>query len=239
MKVKVKPKKGKPFTTKVTKYSGIRNEKTLKEYMKFKLIRRLAKNVLDLPPMTFKDVVVSYKRNPELDREFSKYLKNEAYNSSVKKQAALAIAPFTAIYVTDIIKSGEGPVIVFTDHPDTLEIIEKALRKKKITTGKITGSTNKTRDRDRLAFQKGNLDVLLCSAGAASEGLNLTISRNMVLNDLPWDHSMFYQLLKRFDRIGQTRKTVVHRMIGTIVYKRIIKSLSEKAEIINIALGDD
>lgn len=238
MKVTVRPKNKKPFKTEVTRYSGIRNQDILQDYMKFKLIRRLAKNVLDLPEMIFKDVVVSYKKNTELEVAFNQFLKGESYNSSVKKQAALSVAPFTAKYVKDIIKSGEGPVVVFSDHPETLDIIEKDLRKAKIASGKITGATSKTRDRDRIAFQNGKLDVLLCTSGAGAEGLNLTISRNMVLNDIPWDHSKFYQLLKRIHRIGQLSKCVVHRMVGTVVYKKIIKSLCEKAEEIKLALGE-
>lgn len=228
-KIRVKGRGGKYFQKEIVKHSGIKNEDILKVYMRFKLIRRLASKVLDLPPMIFKDVVVSYKRDPILEDEFQKYVKGEAYDTKVKSNSAASVAPFTADYVRDIIKSGEGPVIVFSDHLNPLDIIESKLRKNRFKMAKITGKV-KAEDRHKYIkqFQAGELDLILCSVGAASTNITLTRSRNMVLNDPTWDLAAMSQLLKRFHRIGQTRKCVVHKMHGSKVARKISDSLAEK-----------
>ena len=239
MNVTVRPKSGSSFKKKIKKYSGIRNVETLKAYMRFKLIRRLAKNVLDLPPLIQKNVVVSYKDDSQLFNAFKQFEEGEEYNVSVKKQAAVSVANFTADYVRDIISSGEGPVIIFSDHVEPLEIIEKKLKKYK--SAKITGKV-KIEDRQKAInnFQSGKLDLILCTAGAANTGITLTASRNMVLNDIPWDYSMLSQLIKRFHRIGQEASSVVlHKMIGTKVGQKIMDSLMQKAENIKQVLEEE
>jgi len=240
-KVYCNPKNRPSFTTRVKQYTGFKEDKLpeLKKLMAGKLIRRLAKNVLDLPELIFKDITVSYKDDKELEKAFKQFKEGEEYDSSVKRKAAVSVAPFTAKYVKDMIQAGEGPVIIFSDYKDPLSIIEETLSKSKITMGRITGDDSlANRDIDRKLFQAGKLDVILCTVGAAAEGITLTASRNMVLNDLPWAWDKMSQLIKRFHRIGQERKCVVHRMIGTKVYKRIITDLFDKEQTITTILGD-
>ena len=240
-KVYCNPKNRPSFTTRVKVYTGFKENKlpVLKELMEKKLIRRLAKNVLDLPELIFKDITVSYKNDKELEKAFKQFQDGEEYGSSVKRKAAVSVAPYTAKYVRDLVQAGEGPVIIFSDHKEPLSIIKEVLVKAKITMGSITGDDSlANRDIDRKLFQEGKLDVILCTVGAAAEGITLTASRNMVLNDLPWAWDKMSQLIKRFHRIGQTRNCVVHRMSGTKVYKRIINDLFDKEQDITTILGD-
>jgi len=238
MKVKVTSKTGTFYKT-VKKYSGIRNEEELKLFMKHKLIRRLASKVLTLPPLIFKPVQVSYKHDEKLDKAYQAHVKGESFDITAKASSAKNVASFTADYVRDIIKSGEGPVIVFSDHIAPLDVIEKKLNKK-FKVAVITGRTKvEVRHAYVKAFQANELDAILCSVGAASTGITLTASRNMVLNDEPWDASHMSQLLKRFHRIGQTRSCVVHKMFGSSVAKKISMNLAEKQSDINKVIQGD
>jgi len=231
-KVKVKSRHG-SFMKEITKYGRIKNENELKIYMRFKLIRRLAKNVLTLPPLIYKDINVSYKKDTALEKEYEKFVEGKSFDVSTKCKAAVSMASFTADYIRDIVKAGEGPVIVFSDHIQPLDIIQTKLRSK-FKVARIDGRTKiEDRNQNKKDFQAGLLDIILCSVGAASTGITLTASRNMVLNDIPWDAASMSQLVKRFHRIGQNRSCVVHRMSGSSIGKKIIKDLSLKMEDIN------
>ncbi len=231
--VEVKKKRGGSFKKKITKFVGLKNERELKAYMRFKYVRRLASKVLSLPPVVYKNVVASYKESPELEREWRKHQAGKTFNVSVKAEAACLNAPFTADYVKDVFKDGERPIVIFSDHLEPLNVIAHKLKKFKV--GVITGEETDMRKRQDTVnnFQEGLLDFLLCTYGAGATGLNMTRARNMVLNDLSWDAAAMSQAVKRIDRIGQTRKCIIHRIIGNRAGKRISKDLEMKMRDIN------
>jgi SNF2 family DNA or RNA helicase len=82
-------------------------------------------------------------------------------------------------------------------------------------------------------FNKGQLDVLLCTFGAASTGINLTSSNLMVINDLPWEVASLEQAKKRSHRIGQTRPCRIVHVIGSSVDELILKTLNAKMKVIS------
>jgi SNF2 family DNA or RNA helicase len=237
--VRVKGKRGGEFTKKIVKYTGVKNERELIAYMKFKYIRRTAKKVLDLPPLIFKDIPINYKNNEALQTEFDKFLKGEEYDVKTKTKAACVTAPFTSDYVVDLMRSGEKPIIIFSEHIEPLKIISEKLKKKKFSCAFIIGEVGDEQRQSNIQnFQRGEIDVLLCSYGAASTGITLTRSRNMVLNDESWEASTMSQALKRFHRIGQNRTCIVHRIIGTGTNKKINQTLKEKQQDISKIIRD-
>jgi SWI/SNF-related matrix-associated actin-dependent regulator of chromatin subfamily A3 len=138
---------------------------------------------------------------------------------------------FTANYVSSAVESGEGPVVVFSDHRKPIEKMELELSKLKVRS--ITGDVPMG-ERQNIVdmFNNGQLDVLLCSFGAASTGINLTASNLMVINDLPWEVASLEQAKKRSHRIGQKRDCRIVHVIGSSVDDLILRTLNSKTKVI-------
>ena len=132
-------------------------------------------------------------------------------------------------YCNDLLEAGEGPLVVFTDHINPLQILSEGFKKKGYNYGIIQGSTsNKRRATLVHQFQSGHLDVLIGTIGAANTGYNLFAARNLIFNDLSWNPAAILQAEKRIHRIGQKRNCVIHRIIDSDVDKIIVKTLTEK-----------
>ena len=225
--VKIRNKKG-SFT--MTKYHGLqkKNLPKLKALMVDKYIRRWAKDVLDLPPIVEKKVVVSYKENSALLKEFKDF--NAEFKSSppAKAKSALLKAPFTVEYARNLNEQYAGPIIIYSDHVAAAELIAQKLDCPVIT-GKV--NTNKRMEFVK-QFQAGKLDYLVSTIGAGAEGLTLTASNHMILNDLNWVPLKNEQVYFRISRIGATKTSFIHLMIGSIQDKKITENLIKKIEVI-------
>lgn len=213
-------------------YGGMKNVEELRTYIKGHSIKHEA-NVLDLPELTESEVVVSYNDNPDLEKAFREFNGN-AFSAeiTVKVNSAASKAVFTANYVSEAVDSGEGPIVVFSDHRKPIEIMELELSKLRVRS--ITGETTMS---NRAAyvdmFNNNQLDCLLCTYGAASTGINLTSSNLMVLNDLCWTVSEYEQAKKRSHRLGQKRSCRIVHVIGSKVDSLIKKTLESKSKVIS------
>lgn len=211
---------------------GSKNVDELRTYIKPHSIKHEA-SVLNLPELSESDIAVSYKENVELERAFNEF-RGDTFSAeiTVKVQSATATAPFTGNYVSEAIDQGEGPVIVFSDHRNPIEIMELELSKYRVRS--ITGSTSMDKRSEYIRmFQNGQLDCLLGTYGAMSTGHTLTASNLMVLNDPPWSPSEYEQAKKRSHRLGQDRPCRVVRVIGSSVTTLIYKTLASKIKTIN------
>lgn len=89
-----------------------------------------------------------------------------------------------------------------------LSIIEKALKKEKISTTKLTGQTRK-REEVIAAFQEGDVSVFLISLKAGGVGLNLTAADTVIHYDPWWNPAVEKQATDRAYRIGQDKPVFV------------------------------
>jgi len=217
----------------IEKFSGIRNKRRLRDYLRGKYIRREAKDHLELPDLVRKDIIVNYRDNRELERAWDTFNSGKATDSSAKAKSALVKATFTARYCKDIHEWEGSPVLIFTDHIDSCERIAKELKKSEI----IQGSTPiEKRDEIVRRFQKGLIPYLVATIGAAQAGYTLTAASNVVFNDLSWVPAHNWQAEKRIHRIGQKRACTVHRMMGSRQDDKIKAILDDKIEAIKEAL---
>ena len=126
------------------------------------------------------------------------------------------------------IQTGSHRVLIFSQFRGMLDIIEKELKKMKMETFKITGSTP-AKDRQEMtnAFNDGEGDAFLISLKAGGVGLNLTGADTVILVDLWWNPAVESQAIGRAHRMGQERNVEVYRLItrGTIEEK--IQELQE------------
>jgi len=132
-------------------------------------------------------------------------------------------------------------LIVFTEHKDTLNYLERklvALRGEGWLV-KITGSMNR---QARKAAQEKFLNdpgtSLLLATDAASEGVNLQRASLMVNYDLPWNPNRLEQRFGRIHRIGQTEECHVWNLVAEDTREgQVYRRLLEKLEAARKALG--
>lgn len=216
-------------------YEGVKNEAELKSYFKYKYIRRLAKDVLDLDDMQDVTAIVDYKaESSDLRNAWDTYTgKVDDHMMRVKAETALLKTKYTIDYVKNI-ATQDGSVVIFTDHVESAKQIASKLDK----SGLITGSVHvDSRQPIVDAFQKGDLKYIVLTIGAGSTGLTLTKSRHVVFNDLSWVPSDNEQASKRIHRIGQTKKCMRHFIVGGYTDEKIANNLLEKMKTINKIVG--
>jgi len=213
----------------ITKFTGTRNIPLLKQYLKGKYLRRLASKVLDLPPLLDKEVIVNYKASTDskIKELWDEHINGvKGHVSSVKRDAAIAKVKFTAEYITNLRNEIDQPIIVFTNHPKVCEELKKKIKGR---VGIIDGQVDANKRFDIVdEFQNGKLDFLLATVGAASTGFNITKTSHVVFNDLAWNEEDNYQATCRVYRIGQTKTTVVHYILGSKTDLLISKVLRTK-----------
>lgn len=211
----------------VEQYSGIKNERRLRQLLKGKYIRRLAKDVIDLPDLLRKSVTVDYRDDRELLASWHNFLSGEKQtDSTAKSDSAAHKAPYTVRYCKDLYKEARTPILVWTDHLKSADILAKGLKCEK-----ITGATPiKKRDQICQEFQQGKHKYLVASIRSLNVGKTLTAARDAVFNDRNWVPAENAQAEKRFHRIGQTHTCRIHNIFGSPQDHAIYERLKEKGE---------
>jgi SWI/SNF-related matrix-associated actin-dependent regulator 1 of chromatin subfamily A len=207
----------------ITKYEGLKNVDKLLPLLKGKIIRREKDKVLSLQDAIHKDVLVSFKHDEKLQKAWENDLRFTGTDSADKALAALNKAPFTVDYVKNLMDEIDSCVI-FTDHKASCEHIAQALKAPFISGDVPINKRQEIID----GFQNGKYPILVCTIGAASTGLTLTRTCNMVFNDYSWVPGNNAQARDRIRRMGQTRVCVYHNIYGTVTDEFIGKELKRK-----------
>ena len=129
-------------------------------------------------------------------------------------------------------------LIVFTEHRDTLEYLEKRLstflgRPEAVVV--LHGGLSREERRLRQArFAQDPKVALLVATDAAGEGVNLQQAHLMVNYDLPWNPSRLEQRFGRIHRIGQTEVCHMWNLVAANtregeVYLRLLEKLEEQS----------
>lgn len=190
------------------------------EMMSTVMLRRTKAEVMEeLPPKTYSSIEVSLQKGhwkaiqSALTAEDMEYLQDKLAQDSAKDiqlmskvRRILSLAKKTAIF--DYIKAhkirdenGDDPLVVFSDHVETLVAIGD-----QDGWDVITGQTPPAKRAEIVdAFQRGELVGLACSIGAAGTGITLTRSSHTLFIDRSWSPSNNDQAEDRTCRIGQTR----------------------------------
>lgn len=215
----------------ITKYEGHKNIDKLKELMQGRYLRRKASEVLDLPPMIRKDVIIN---EDSLDYEMLNAYEQKHFINK-KEESAKTKTKYTVEYVIDLISEGQGPILIYSDHVAPVALVADGL--KKFRGRAITGATPMAvRDQYVKEFQEGKLDYLVATIGSLSVGVTLIASTNVVFNDLPWVPSDLAQAEKRIHRIGQDLPCIAHRILYGKVDRYIARQLDEKIQTLGAVL---
>jgi SWI/SNF-related matrix-associated actin-dependent regulator 1 of chromatin subfamily A len=200
---------------------------------------RRTKDILDLPAKSRQSLSIAlddktakeYRRAAE---DFAKWVEaNGGFEAVEKHMKAQAITKMTGLrhlaavgkidYAADwVVQHAEAtnrPLVIMAHHRDVTETLIKRLSetefdsdrgRRTFRVGKIIGGmaeAQRTADKD--AFQKGDLDVLVCSIQAAGVGLTLTAASEILFIERAWRPSDLVQAEDRIHRIGQKNKATV------------------------------
>lgn len=229
---------------------GYRNLDELKERLEEIMLRRLQKDVLDLPEkveceeyvdMTpkqeqiYKEVEAEIKSNidmittsPNPLAQLIRMRQATGYTGilSSKIQESAKLDRMEEL-VEEAVSNGKQ-VIIFSNWTLITEQITDRLSKYKV--GLITGET-KDNERQLLVdkFQEHKLQVMVGTIGAMGTGITLTAATVEIFMDEPWNKANFNQAADRAYRIGQKNnltiytimcKNTIDERIHELVYKK-------------------
>jgi len=216
-------------------YSGIKNEIELVELLRPYMIRRSADKVLDLPEIVEINVSTDENPPPDYKQVVEKFIMDNNKTPEfmmAKRLVSEAKIDFTVNYVS-VVLNNTDQVIVFSDHINTINKINKILSKE-IKSGCITGETDvATRDKIIKDFKDKKIKVLCSTIGVGSTGHNLQNCSHVVFNDFPFVPSDLMQAKKRIHRIGQKNKCFYHYVISNDIDRTVLKILQSKTKVID------
>ena len=138
----------------------------------------------------------------------------------------------------DELKGGEGRLLLFTEHRDTLEYLKQNLRAWGYSTCEIHGGMNPLARKEAQKDFQLNKQICLATE-AAGEGINLQFCRLMINYDLPWNPNRLEQRMGRIHRIGQQHSVYIFNFVAiNTVEGRVLEKLLTKLDEIRKAMGD-
>jgi superfamily II DNA or RNA helicase len=130
-------------------------------------------------------------------------------------------------------------MLIFTESRDTLDYLEKNLRKWNYSVCTIHGGMGlEERIRAESVF-KNEVQVLVATE-AAGEGINLQFCNLMINYDIPWNPNRLEQRMGRIHRYGQTREVFIFNLVATDTREgQVWDAVFRKLEEIRKELGSD
>tara|TARA_R100001510_G_scaffold51698_1_gene51728 strand:- start:7244 stop:8560 length:1317 start_codon:yes stop_codon:yes gene_type:complete len=231
---------------------GQRNISELKRRMSGLFMRRRTEDVIDLPVLRHESYAVHAPLDGamlDLDEELSRrwnvatddeermrVLLDDAGLSRFRRWCGMAkVEPIVALLRTEIESEPDPKKVVFYHHQAVGDALQDALRCRL----RIEGSTpSALRPRIVEDFQSGEHPVILCQLQAASTGITLTASNDLLFAEQSWSPGEMAQAAKRIHRIGQRRRSRVRHVFaeGT-VDELVARVLQRKTAAIQEALA--
>jgi SNF2 family DNA or RNA helicase len=135
----------------------------------------------------------------------------------IKKNIVTLSEPSSKLdaFMDDLPDFGEESVVVFAVSSQLINLLSARLTKKEIPHGLVTGAQKGPERQQAMDdFQAGKIKFILCTIGAAKEGITLTAASTMVFLQRPWSMIANEQSEGRSHRIGSE----IHERIKIIDY---------------------
>ncbi|MFL5281896.1 MAG: DEAD/DEAH box helicase [Rhodopila sp.] len=140
--------------------------------------------------------------------------------------------------VSEMVAEGRR-ILLFSQFTSMLDLMKPALVDASIDFVELRGDTADRAEPIR-RFEAGEVPLFLISLKAGGRGLNLTSADTVIHYDPWWNPAVEEQASDRAHRIGQTKSVFVYKLIAAdTVEERIIALQERKAELANLALGED
>lgn len=232
---------------------GYKHLNELEDQLQSIMLRRLKKNVLDLPEKTYVDEYVDMtSKQAVVYKEIKAEIKSNIDMISVAPNPLAEMirlrqaTGYTGILSSQIQESAKldrmmeliadarengQQVVIFSNWSQmTDEICNRIHGNYTYTT--ITGDTKDSeRQKNVDAFQDGRAEIIVGTTGAMGTGLTLTAGKVIIMLDEPWSMALREQAVDRCHRIGQNNNVTIYTIMckGTIDEK-IHKLVYEKGE---------
>ncbi|WP_069791009.1 helicase-related protein (plasmid) [Cyanobacterium sp. IPPAS B-1200] len=136
------------------------------------------------------------------------------------------------------LSSGDGKLLIFTEHRDTLSYLKENLTKWGYSVCEIHGGMNAIARKVAQKDFQFNKQICLATE-AAGEGINLQFCHLMINYDIPWSPHRLEQRMGRIHRIGQTKDVYVFNFVAiNTVEGNVLNKLLRKLEEIKAVMGD-
>lgn len=130
-------------------------------------------------------------------------------------------------------------LVIFTEHKDTLDYLEKKLKNKMYRVETIYGqkSVEQRRQAQDNFANEGNI---LIATDAAGEGINLQFCNLLINWDIPWNPNRLEQRMGRVHRYGQKEDVYVFNLVAQNTREgKVMQKLLDKLEVIREQIGND
>lgn len=234
---------------KVWKTNGATHLDELHESTRSLVLRRLKKDILDLPEKIISPIYLELHNN-FYDEELEEFLKiSESQKGEetisitlsrlmkVRQLIAMEKIPYTCELIDKTIEQNKK-VIVFTNFTASLDAMRLKYPKNSVVLDGRMSLTQKQKSVDE--FQNNDkIEIIFANLKAGGVGWNLTAAECVIVNDLcfvPADHA---QAEDRAYRIGQKNSVIVYYPIFDNTIERIIYNILQlKKNIFDQVMGD-
>ena len=232
---------------------GYKHLDELEDQLQSIMLRRLKKNVLDLPEKTYVDDYVDMTaKQSVIYKEIKAEIKSNIDMISVAPNPLAEMirlrqaTGYTGILSSQIQESAKldrmmeliadarengQQVVVFSNWSQITNEVCNRIHGN-YTYVSITGDTKDTdRQKNVEAFQDGRAEIIIGTTAAMGTGLTLTAGRVIIMLDEPWSMALREQAVDRCHRIGQNNNVTIYTIMckGTIDEK-IHKLVYEKGK---------
>lgn len=116
--------------------------------------------------------------------------------------------------VAELLADRDRPTLIACYFQNTAAALVRVAERMGLRYAAVGQSTSgRARGEAVLAFQRGEIDVLIGSALVIGEGVTLTASDELILVERPWRPDQIEQVVRRLHRIGQLRPVTVRQLV--------------------------
>ena len=216
--------------------TGFKNLHVLREALQNYMLRRLKRDVLDLPEKTVKNEYVDMLPNQsKIYEELRSFVLNNIDKIALSDNPLTELlrlrqcTDWTGILSTEIAESSKmdrliqlveditqsgSKVVIASNWTSVTDVIVDKLKhyKPAVITGQYS-VPERHAEKDR--FQTDDkCKVCIGTIGAMGTGITLTAASYMIFIDLPWTRAAFDQCTDRLDRIGQKNEMTIIKLIA-------------------------
>lgn len=233
---------------------GYKHLNELEEQLQSIMLRRLKKNVLDLPEKTYIDEYVDMlPKQAVIYKEIKAEIKSNIDMISVSPNPLAEMirlrqaTGYTGILsstvqcsakldrmmelIEDARENGQQ-VIVFSNWSQIIDEVCNRLQGKYLHV-RITGDTKDYERQENVeAFQDGRAEIIVGTAGAMGVGMTLSAASVVIFLDHPWNRANYDQCVDRCHRISQNKNVTVYNLIcKNTIDERVWELVKRKGEI--------
>jgi superfamily II DNA or RNA helicase len=140
---------------------------------------------------------------------------------------------------SDVIRSEDEKLLIFTEHRDTLNSLAKRLEEKGYTVATIHGGMD-VDSRKQAQRQFRTRAKVMVATDAAGEGINLQFCRYLINWDIPWNPNRLEQRMGRIHRYGQADEVWVYNLVAQNTREgAVLQKVLSKLDIMREQMGSD